>query len=641
MKKVLSLVLCISLLLSFAVIPAQAKKSASGNVTVQKYNSGSMNSVFAENENSLIVFVTGIGQSYSYLFDDKYLEDGAFASGTLHDYENYAPLIAQGDYIRKWNLIDFNIEGVIPELISVVGKLAVSAVTGKYIIKDEDVSGLMKKAVNNNIIDSLGNPPENVITPRYAMPVSEYPGVYENGKFSSEAKKRFYSSIPCEDIAKSSLGENFEDYLYCFNYAAFSYTKRNADEMHEFIETILANNKVGAKKVVLVPMSMGGAMVSMYLAQYPDVADNHVRRVVSIVGCWNGSDIVSDLLNKNFVSNSKELFYGGLFADTINTMANPPYGDVAMLALRLFPQPMLSELVSQILGSIDKDVILNTPSLLSLIPDYMYNDLKVMITSPSVFKDVKAYHEAQSTLKSRFAALEKQGVTFSFISGYGAEYGAFEYPFFKFFASAQTTNSDEIINISSTAPGTSCVAYNEKFEDTDGRELSPDGSLDISTAYYKDSTWYFKGQKHQLDYNTTAISLALQLSLGNIKTVDDCDNLAEDGYIYPQFNDSRDIKKLVKNYLPDFELYVAQTGCSLTDEQQKLYDKVVAMRKSTVNNRKADDALTQQFLDMLYDMGVYTEPELSDKALDEISKILNAANKILYSVFGTKSYYFK
>ena len=54
---------------------------------------------------------------------------------------------------------------------------------------------------------------------------------------------------------------------------------------------------------------MGASVVSAYLYNYPDVADNHVRRVVSIVGCWQGSDIIYDLVTQNYVENSADLFY--------------------------------------------------------------------------------------------------------------------------------------------------------------------------------------------------------------------------------------------------------------------------------------------------------------------------------------------
>lgn len=632
MKKVISLILCIAMLVCVAVIPA----NAGDKILVQ---SGPMESAFAEGENSLIVFVTGIGQSYSYLFDDKYLEEGAFENGTLQDYENYAPLIANGEYERIWNLIDFNIDAVVTNLVVIVAKLALSAVLGTYLITDEDVSNMFTKAVHNNIIDEFGNAPADVVTPKYPMPVSEYPGITrDDGTYYSEARRRFFSSIPCEDIAKAKLGEKYEDYLYCFNYPAFSYTQKNATELHEFIETILANNKVGAEKVVLVPMSMGGAMVSAYLAKYPSVEDNHVRRVVSIVGCWNGSDIVSDLLKIDYAENSQELFYGGLFADTLNTMVQKPYGDLAMLALRIFPQYMLSNLIHQFMQSLVNDVFLNTPSLLVLIPDYMHNEFKTMITKQSVYDDVEAYYLAQSTLKDRLEKLEAQGMTFSFICGYGAEYGAFEYPFFKFFKSAQTTNSDEIINVNSTAPGTSSVAYTDKFEDTAGRRLSPDGSVDASTAYYPDCCWYFKGQKHQLDYNNTALSLAIELALGNIKTVQDCDNFEEDGYIFPQFNDSRDLKPLIKSYLPDLNRYLKETGYVLNAQEQELYDKTVAMMNCTVNNREADDALMAQFRDMLVDIGVYEPETTEDQAKDILNDVLSITNQVLFAFFGTKSY---
>ena len=53
------------------------------------------------------------------------------------------------------------------------------------------------------------------------------------------------------------LGENFEDYLYAFNYSPFSNSDKNAEDLHDYIETIIKDNKVGADTVVLVPMSMG------------------------------------------------------------------------------------------------------------------------------------------------------------------------------------------------------------------------------------------------------------------------------------------------------------------------------------------------------------------------------------------------
>ncbi|MBQ7596127.1 MAG: hypothetical protein IJU45_05630, partial [Clostridia bacterium] len=98
MKKIISLILCLTMLISVIAIPAAAKETA--------VVSGTYESAFAEGKDSLIVFVTGIGQSKSYLLADKYLKDDAFEHGTWRDYENYAPLIANGDRLVRWNLLE-------------------------------------------------------------------------------------------------------------------------------------------------------------------------------------------------------------------------------------------------------------------------------------------------------------------------------------------------------------------------------------------------------------------------------------------------------------------------------------------------------------------------------------------------------
>ena len=103
MKKFISLALSVALVITGLCIPTTA--SAEDPVDDPDSN---LESVFAEGENSLIVFVTGIGQSWSYLFDEKYLEEDAFETGTLQDYENYSKLLAKKDFIDDWNLFAIN-----------------------------------------------------------------------------------------------------------------------------------------------------------------------------------------------------------------------------------------------------------------------------------------------------------------------------------------------------------------------------------------------------------------------------------------------------------------------------------------------------------------------------------------------------
>ena len=639
MKKITAIILAIAMVVSVLAIPASAQQAIPQIVTEE---TNDMESAFAEGKNSLVVFVTGIGQSYSYLFDESYTQEGAFENGTLQDFENYAPLIAEGKYQSRWNLFNsfdeaFSDTSTILTLVGVVAELLFSSVIRTTVIDKAKVEKVIRDLFRFNLVGEDGNADPRVVTPRYPIPVSEFPGIIDdNGNFESEAKNRFYSSIPCKDIALEKFGENYEDYLYVFNYNAFSYTSKNVAALHDFVETIIANNKVCAEDIVLVPMSMGASVVTAYMDAYPTRAENHIRRVVSIVGAWDGSDVVADLLLQKYCENSADLFYNGLLSDLIGE----PWGYVVNIALRLFPKRVLRGFVDLALGAIATELFCATPSLCNLIPVDKFDDIKHLIKSDVVLAEAQNFQNAKKRVNTTMSNLEAEGVTFSFISGYGLPFGAItsDYSAFGFMESAPLTNSDEIINIDSTAPGTSFVTYGTKFEDTEGRILSPDGSLDISTTYRKDSSWFFYEQKHELEYNNTALALALELATGNVKTVYDCDNLEEDGYYFPQFNGARNLKSYKRSYLPDLERYCAETGYVLTAEQQAVLDKAEAMTKNTVNNYEADNAILDEVHDMLVEIGVYAadeEPGFMDKALNTV---LKGANDITYKVFGAKGF---
>ena len=638
MKKFIAVLLAVIMLVSVAIIPASANEKTQDMVTVSD-----MESVFADGENSLIVFVTGIGQSYSYLFDESYTKEGAFEKGTLQDYENYAPLIAEGKYQTRWNLFNdmgeaFSNPEIIGAIIKVVTNLISSSVTGKFTIKQEDVNTILRNLFKFNIPDENGNSNARVVTPRYAVPVSEFPwAMGEDGEMYSEARERFFSSIPCEDIAKDKFGENYEDYLYVFNYNAFSYTTKNVEGLHDFIETILKNNKVGAKDVILVPMSMGASVTTAYIDAYPTKAQNHLKRVIGIVGAWDGTEIIADMLTQSYCEPmSADLFYNGIIGDLVGE----PWGYLVNVALRVAPKQVLRDFIDMALRGLATEIFGMTPSLSNMVPLARYEEVMAtnFITSDVVKKEVDDFYAAKARLHKNIANLQAEGVSFSFIAGYGLPFGACtpDYSFFGFLKSAPTTNSDEIINIDSTAPGTSYVTYGTEFQDTEGRELSPDGSIDISTCLYKDSTWYFYEQKHELEHNNTALSLALNLATGHITTVDSCDD-PEGEYYYPQFNGARNLKPL-KWYKEDLQRYCDETGYVLTAEQEAILAEADAMTKNTVNNVENDEAVMNKVNAMLVEIGVYepeSEPEFIDTALNVGLKGLN---DVIYLVFGAKGF---
>lgn len=635
MKKVIAILLSIAMLVSVAVIPSYADEPT---VTT----ADSLESAFAEGTNSLVVFVTGIGQSYSYLFDQSYVDQ---YGDKLQDFEVYGDLIAKGEYQSKWNLFNsfdeaFSDPMTIFNLAVVVMELVASAILRTDLFTQPQVEAIVRGLFKFNLVDEKGNANPRVVTPKYPMSVSEYPSItLEDGTVESEAKSRFYSSIPCKDIAEQKFGEDYEKYLYVFNYSAFSYTSKNVEAMHEFIETILASDnakELGATDVVLIPMSMGASVVTAYMNAYPTVAENHIRRVVSIVGAWDGSDVVADLLTGTYCDNSADLFYNGLLSDLIGE----PWGYVVNVALRIFPKETLRSFVDAAIGAIATELFCSTPSLCNLIPIDKYDGIKDLIKSDVVRKEADAFQAAKKKLNETMTNLEKEGVTFSFISGYGLPFGAItsDYSAFGFMKSAAQTNSDEIINIDSTAPGTSFVPAGTKFEDTKGRELSPDGEIDISTTIRKDATWFFYQQKHELEYNNVAIALAIELATGNVKTVADCDNLEEDGYYFPQFNGARNTRNYIRYNLPDLERYCKENDYTLTAAQQKVLDDANKMMANPICNPEVDDPYLVAVEDMMVEIGIYdapAEPTTGDKVLNGALKALNDA---VYAIFGAKGF---
>ena len=92
------------------------------------------------------------------------------------------------------------------------------------------------------------------------------------------------------------------------------------------------------QKVILMPMSMGASVVRNYLANYSKQQD--VKKVVSIVGCWNGSKVFTDLVEQRYADNSAEMFYTDLFSSMIGS----PAGDLIEIFLHCYQKKFLTRL---------------------------------------------------------------------------------------------------------------------------------------------------------------------------------------------------------------------------------------------------------------------------------------------------------
>lgn len=613
-KRILSVILCLAMLIPVAAVAGQAKEKSEAEYP--------------------IVFVTGIGQSYSYFYEN--VEDAKKYPDMLEAVQNGTA----GEGVRevdgaktRWNLFcnDFSFAFKEPKtilsIIAVAGGLIGTLFTGFNLLPRKQVDSIVKTLFRFNTIDKNGALPENVVTPRANCSVA---------KMTDEQKENFYRTIPCQDV----IGDVGEDMLYCFNYSAFSFTFNNSDDLDKFIDEVVLP-QTGKDKVVLVPMSMGASVVSAYLHDYG--TKGKVARVVSIVGAWLGSDILADLIELKFADDSKEKFYNGVISDLIGE----PWGYLVNIVLHLFRYQAGRGMVDTILNSIVENLVMKTPSLCGLVPPERYPAIRAarLENKPEmayIMEQTDRYYEVQCDLEETVTTLhDNYGVDFFYIAGYGLGFGdvSSDYEFFKFMQTANTTNSDEIIQIESTATGATCVGAGKQFDSAylgshDAKYISPDKSVDISTCYFPNRVWLFENQKHELENNNTALRLAFELSCGKI------DNNEQDTERYPIFNESRDLKKLKRSYIPDLERWLESN--TPTGEQQELIDAntraVNEMMARTINDRDADDAIINDYYEMLITLGVYSAPEEPGAFDTALNNGLKSANDIIWKIWGPKGF---
>lgn len=528
-----------------------------------------------------VIFITGIGQTWTTL---------------------------KGSTGERWNLIpsskeilfrDFDFKKYL-KLAKIGLGAGLSVLSKKDLIDKKALSVIFRTMFSPCIVDENGYLPDDIDVKIYGARSFDVLKVtdFNTGKMvnpnGDTLLKRLYRDIPCQELAKQIGEEN----LYCFNYSSFSDLYDDADALQNMIKGVIEDqkNKTGSDKVILVPMSMGATVVTAYLDKYYNessaIEENHISKIISIVGAWNGSDALADLLTFN------------IRPDFVSMLKSSVPRTVSEIISKTSEKNLL-DVAHTFLSSIIDNVILNTTSFMALVPKerfYQVSELVFADTTDIRKQKLKEratkYYNAQMNLLSKFDMLKsKYEVGLYFICGYNLSFGekSRDFSFLSYFNSALNTNSDSVIQISSTAPGTAFSVCGTKLNCKDTGYLSPDKTIDASQSPFKDSIWYFEGQDHELGCNNTALKIAGDIAMGITDKVNEK---------YPQFNQSRDIKN--------------------TYEMIELAKKMCSSGKLPENKRVSLEIAVEQAKIMLEN--VYNNPE-NDNAV--IKALMNELNTVL------------
>jgi len=518
---------------------------------------------FAADEKAPIIFVTGIGQTFSHVkADSEENADYFYPYKAEPDGEiTYVP--CKGGNVKGSNIFIIDVIGSLLNIaksprkfiksVCGIAQLLASIFTGKYVLDDENFATILREVLHLMTVDEKGELPEDVFVPFYDYPVSKYaqyhneknpysPPLHKysietqtikvevNGKkknkeafmdgkvAAQDPKERFYSMVG-DSAEVKAYGE---DRIFCFNYAPYGSIEKLTDKLDAYIDNVQEKYFPG-QKVILVPMSMGATVVSNYLYKYSDKAD--VEKVISVVGCWQGSDLFADLVEGKYAENSPEIFYTEMWPGMLN---GDGWGSLVNILLHCMSKETLTPFFKTAARLASEELILKTPSMLGLIPPERYDAIREKyLTKPGyelALKEADEYHKAQIAVRDTMNKLNKeQGVEFYFIAGYDLGFGEVTptYSMFRCFKSSPVTNSDEIIQISSTTVGATSVTPGTQFSEeyinkakAEGKDkyISPEKSVDLSTTIFPDHCFLFKGQKHELEKNEVAIATAVKLA---------------------------------------------------------------------------------------------------------------------------------
>ncbi|MCQ2471275.1 MAG: hypothetical protein MJ147_04475 [Clostridia bacterium] len=523
------------------------------------------------------------------------------------------------------------------------------------------------------IVNGIGKVADKAFAPQQTLPDGTFAnndiGLLEfKGSFADFATKDpdnqsymenecayLYKILPLKAVSEVIGEEN----LFFFAFSLFGDAMESARYLDQYIDFVL--EKTGAKKVNLLPISLGGTIFTAFCQQFSDT--NKVNTIANIVPVLNGTQVVTDMFNRNW-DLRPEFWYGELFPMAIGefTEYGNLIGRVVNFLIRALPASVNASMVTRLYEVLLDHLLVNTPQIWAMVQSEAYPALADKYLGDDAHKAVRAktdaFYEAQLNLKDNIKKMVDNGVKIDIIAGYSLYAGDARYNFFHIMGNSDKVNSDGVINIESTTLGATAVLPDEKLPDSykqaiegDYSYISPDREVDASTGVLPDNTWYFYNMHHEdAANNAPVINLAIALLYST-----EVENVHSNPEKFPQFNGNSD-NWFIRRWRYDNikELYAAYEAgeldwdeATVKEAEDIIYDCERVM-KATI----ADDAFvsetTQRVNAFLSEYGGFN-PEKVDllyqKQLPELAtwaKILDKAvtvsDKLVFAFFSDKAY---
>ena len=326
-----------------------------------------------------------------------------------------------------------------------------------------------------------------------------------------------------------------DDYIFNFTCDFRMGSEACATQLDRLIQDV--KKYTGKDKVNILAVSHGGQVTATYLALFgwKNDIDNVVMTVPAIGGAGIAYDLMSQTLEFDEECLLRFIEHGMRWEEDYNWL---------LKAQQLgFLDAVLNSLVPHIMPTLGY-----WGSLWDFIPVEKYEATKALLLDSTesaalIAKSDRFHYEIYPTMGEKMAECIANGANISIISGTGNR-----------IVTGLKENSDAIITTTAST-GAKTAPYGQRFADgyvqvnpCGGKnKISPDMTIDASTAYMPDNTWFVNGLFHGMtfwDYYSRELMMTLLLTDNITDVYSDPD--------FPQFKDTTN---------PSSAVYASFEGC--------------------------------------------------------------------------------
>ncbi len=513
------------------------------------------------------------------------------------------------------------------------------------IIDQEDKEQLAANAVANVLSETLLGKQK---LDEYGQFINDIRATPYNDSFdglSQHDQETILDHFPMEYYIKHAGA----DKLYVFSYPSLDNIISTAERLCDFVQFVKEDS--GYDKVNVVPISQGGSIFNAVMQIYADEGRSlaeDFNKIVFAVPALNGSTLVGEILEYGLIDEDYEIYRDMIPAllgedDILSYAIN--------VVLRIFPNADLNNLLDTVFDVFIRDYARFSTCLWGLCPTENYPGAKAIYLSDEAAKNIVPqtdwFYQAQLNSDANILKAQDDGVLVFDIVDYNV-------PLFHLVDSWDDLPADGIIQIDSTSMGAYGVNNNVKLpadyvtpaeldnctDPANHNHEDPRNLIDVRTGLLPESTFYFYNQPHESSasndvFMKLASSILMDSNFTSVHSYPD---------VFPQFNNARQVKGLMKDVAEMQEKDVSNLPTKYVTELYDSIDQVTAMLDNTVIDVFETEDAARRFYNICDQIEAYENGEFENFEPGEntayldfsylLKDLIYILSQILYVFFG-------